>query len=655
MTMHNQETELPMDSNVSGMHKNRDSDIHQNGITNNNDRTPTVESVENKTILQRIFSKNKEEKQSVEMISLRSLFRYARLIDVFYMLLGSAAATAHGTGWILLELIFGNLVNIFTNRVHSLCSLNISAISQEYCPLDFNLTLTNFFTSATRCNFTGSNLTEVGINFEDDVKQQALYIIAVGFGVIVFGYCQIAFWSISCERQTRTIRDVLFRSIVYKEIAYFDKHKTGELNTKLTNDISKIRDGIGDKLGSAVQFISIFIIGCVWGFARAWKLTLVLLSISPLIFISIILLVKVFAAIYLGVVSLAQAIPHIQALFNARCVAYAIWKEIDTSTPGKDHLIGNIHFDNVHFCYPSRPNVQVLNSLSFDIKSGETVALVGSSGSGKSTCIQLLQRFYDPNSGLVLIDGKKVDEYNIRWLRQQIGVVSQEPVLFQMTIRENILFGHESADDEDVYSAAKMANAHEFIMTLPDKYDTQVGERGATLSGGQKQRIAIARALIRNPKILLFDEATSALDNESEQIVQDALNHASKGRTTLIIAHRVSTIRHANKIIVVHNGQVIEEGDHDSLMHAQGAYYGLVEAQNLRTIEEDDEISLELDKSEQTTLVVQNNEQLLDSQRNRSSTVISLTPSIITALYGKKNQDDKEQNETTKNKTTVVY
>ncbi|CAF3666783.1 unnamed protein product [Adineta steineri] len=702
MATHNQETDSPMGGDASDMHENRDSDIHQNGITNNNDRTPTVELVENNTILQRIFSKNKEEKQSVEMISLRSLFRYARPVDVFYMLLGSAAATAHGAGWILLELIFGNLVNIFTNRVHSLCSLNISAISQEYCPPGVNLTLTNFFTSATRCNFTGSNLTEVGTSFESDVKQQALYIVAVGFGVIVLGYCQIVFW----------------------KIAYFDKHKTGELNTKLTNDISKIRDGIGDKLGSAIQFVSTFIIGCIWGFARGWKLTLVLLSISPLICISIILFVKlsnsltilelkayghagvvaeevfssirtvlayngqskeeqryskylndaeksgirngiitgvilgtswfcIFGAIYLGVVCLSQAIPHIQALFNARCVAYAIWKEIDTSTSDKDHLIGNIHFDNVHFCYPSRPNVQVLNNISFDIKSGETVALVGSSGSGKSTCIQLLQRFYDPDSGLVLVDGKKVDEYNIRWLRQQIGVVSQEPVLFQMTIRENILFGHESTDDEDVYSAAKLANAHEFIMALPDKYDTQVGERGATLSGGQKQRIAIARALIRNPKILLFDEATSALDNESEQIVQDALNHASKGRTTLIIAHRVSTIRHANKIIVIHSGQVIEEGDHDSLMHAQGAYYALVEAQNLRTIEEeDDEISLKLGESKYTTLAVQANEQLLDSQRNRSSTVISLTPSIITALYGKKNQDDKEQNKTTNNKTT---
>ncbi|CAF4985049.1 unnamed protein product, partial [Rotaria socialis] len=223
-------------------------------------------------------------------------------------------------------------------------------------------------------------------------------------------------------------------------------------------------------------------------------------------------------------------------------------------------------FSNVHFSYPSRPDVSILNGLSFMAQRGETTALVGSSGCGKSTCVQLLQRFYDPTEGSVELDGTveiddtPVNRYNIGWLRERIGVVSQEPILFQTTIRENIRFGKTNATQEEIEQAAKMANAHDFIKDLPQKYETLVGERGAQLSGGQKQRIAIARALIRNPRILLLDEATSALDRESERIVQDALDRASQGRTTIVIAHRLSTIVNASKIIVLNAGSVVEEG-----------------------------------------------------------------------------------------------
>ncbi|CAF1200942.1 unnamed protein product, partial [Rotaria sordida] len=304
----------------------------------------------------------------------------------------------------------------------------------------------------------------------------------------------------------------------------------------------------------------------------------------------------------------------------------------------KDDLIGDIYFSNVHFSYPSRPDVKILNGISFDVKRGQTIALVGSSGSGKSTCVQLLQRFYDFDSGSIIIDDHQIAEYNVKWLRQHIGVVSQEPVLFQTTIRENILFGKDDATNDEIEKAAKIANAHNFIMALPDKYDTQVGERGATLSGGEKQRIAIARALIRNPKILLLDEATSALDNKSEKIVQDALDRAAEGRTTLVIAHRLSTIRNANKIIVIQNGEVVEEGDHELLMRARGTYFTLVEQQNLRKAEEKEQLTIFEKQESIGSIGVHQTEEIQSSFTREHRSIIASSPlSIINTLYGKVN------------------
>ncbi|CAF4051198.1 unnamed protein product, partial [Rotaria sordida] len=339
------------------------------------------------------------------------------------------------------------------------------------------------------------------------------------------------------------------------------------------------------------------------------------------------------------VFSWKRASPYFQGVIQARTAAHAVWRIIDepfkinsNSEIGltKDDLIGDIQFSNVYFSYPSRTDVPILTNLSFNAQCGQTIALVGSSGSGKSTCIQLLQRFYDTQSGSVLIDGKPVNEYNLKWLRQHIGVVSQEPVLFHTTIRENILFERKSATDEEIHEAAQMANAHNFIMQLPNKYETQVGERGAGLSGGQKQRIAIARAVVRNPKILLLDEATSALDNESEKLVQEALNRAAQGRTTLIIAHRLSTIRNANKIIVMQKGEVIEEGDHDSLMKAKGTYFNLVEQQNLcqaeKEEETEEELELELKQSELTKMYLDTQANSNScAERRRKSSIISLS------------------------------
>ncbi|CAI8594391.1 unnamed protein product [Vicia faba] len=258
-----------------------------------------------------------------------------------------------------------------------------------------------------------------------------------------------------------------------------------------------------------------------------------------------------------------------------------------------EKVSGEVEFKHVEFVYPSRPESVILNDFCLKVPSGKTVALVGGSGSGKSTVISLLQRFYDPIGGEILFDGVAIHKLQLKWLRSQMGLVSQEPALFATSIKENILFGREDATYEDVVDAAKASNAHNFISLLPQGYDTQVGERGVQMSGGQKQRIAIARAIIKMPKILLLDEATSALDSESERVVQQALDKASVGRTTIIIAHRLSTIQNADIIAVVQNGMIMETGSHESLMENENSQYtSLVRLQQTRNDQSNDTSSI---------------------------------------------------------------
>ncbi|CAB4016568.1 multidrug resistance 1-like [Paramuricea clavata] len=242
---------------------------------------------------------------------------------------------------------------------------------------------------------------------------------------------------------------------------------------------------------------------------------------------------------------------------------------------------GFVEFKDVTFRYPFRQDVKVLRGFNLTVEQGKTVALVGSSGCGKSTAVSLIQRLYDVEMGSVLVDGNDVKSLNVSWLRRQIGIVSQEPVLFNCSIRDNIAYGDISREisQEEIENAAKAANIHDFINTLPKGYGSMVGDKGTLISGGQKQRIAIARALIRHPKILLLDEATSALDTESEKVVQEALDRACVGRTTLIIAHRLSTVQKADVIAVIKSGHVVEKGTHQKLLEMKGVYYYLQQAQ----------------------------------------------------------------------------
>uniref|UniRef100_A0A8D2NIA4 Bile salt export pump n=1 Tax=Zonotrichia albicollis TaxID=44394 RepID=A0A8D2NIA4_ZONAL len=533
-------------------------------------------------------------------------------------------------------------------------------------------------------NKTCVNNTIVLLDIEQEMTKFAGYYAGIGCAILVLGYLQICFWVMSAARQIQKIRKAYFRKVMRMDIGWFDCTSVGELNTRISDDVNKINEAIADQVAIFIQRITTFVGGFLLGFVSGWKLTLVIIAVSPLlgvgaavakltgrelkayakagavadevlssirtvaafggekkeverydknlvfaqhwgirkgmimglfsgymwciIFLSYALafwygsklvleeeeyspgtLLQVFFGVLIGALNLGQASPCLEAFATGRGAATNIFETIDKkptidcmSEDGYklDKVRGEIEFHNVTFNYPSRPDIKTLDNLSMVIKAGETTAFVGSSGAGKSTTIQLIQRFYDPTDGMITLDGHDIRSLNIQWLRSQIGVVEQEPVLFATTIAENIRYGRDEATMEDIIQAAKQANAYNFIMDLPQKFDTHVGEGGSQMSGGQKQRIAIARALVRNPKILLLDMATSALDNESEAIVQEALHKARLGRTAISIAHRLSAIKAADVIIGFEHGRAVERGTHEELLQRKGVYFMLVTLQS---------------------------------------------------------------------------
>uniref|UniRef100_A0A7M4EZZ8 ABC-type xenobiotic transporter n=1 Tax=Crocodylus porosus TaxID=8502 RepID=A0A7M4EZZ8_CROPO len=587
------------------------------------------------------------------MVSPLTMFRYSDWLDKLLMGLGTVMAILHGISLPLMMIVFGDMTDSFINPGTELDPGNYSSYK----------------------------------NLEEDMAKHAYYYSGLGAGVLLAAYMQVAFWTVAAGRQIKKIRQQFFHAIMRQEIGWFDVNDVGELNTRLIDDVSKINEGIGDKIAMLFQAEAMFLTGFIVGFLKGWKLTLVILAVSPVMALSAAIWAKilsaftdkeltayakagavaeevlgairtviafggqkkeieryhknledakrigikksitasismgiaflliyasyalafwygttlilsedytignvltVFFAILLGAFGIGQTAPSIEAFATARGAAYAIFKIIDNepeinsfSEAGyrPDNIRGNLEFHNVYFNYPSRPDVKVLKGLNLKVNCGQTVALVGSSGCGKSTTVQLIQRFYDPEEGKITLDGQDIKTLNTRYLREIIGVVNQEPALFATTIAENIRYGRENVTMEEIEKAVKEANAYDFIMKLPDKFETVVGERGAQLSGGQKQRIAIARALVRNPKILLLDEATSALDTESESVVQAALDMARKGRTTVIVAHRLSTVRNADVIAAFEDGVITEQGTHNELMKRNGVYYKLLNMQ----------------------------------------------------------------------------
>ncbi|CAF3358882.1 unnamed protein product, partial [Rotaria socialis] len=360
-------------------------------------------------------------------------------------------------------------------------------------------------------------------------------------------------FAVAGSKLTQRVRSKAFTCLLRQEVAYFDEpeNSSGALCARLSSDAMALQEMSGTRLSIIVETFSMLAFGISLGFYFSWHLTLIVCVVLPIIIAGCVL------DIYLQM-----------KVSDATGLALQCASSVD--------FRGEIEFDQVKFIYPSRPKTSILNNLQLTIKSGQRVALVGPSGCGKSTIAQLIERFYDVTRGQLHLDGIDIRQLNIKWIRSRLGLVSQEPVLFGMTIAKNIAYGKENISMEEIMDAANKANIHSFIQQLPEGYETNVGRKGSQMSGGEKQRIAIARILVRRPKVLILDEATSAMDSYNEQVVQEALERAQDedpSRTSVIIAHRLSTIRSCDVICVIGKGRVMESGTHAELIQQRGVYY----------------------------------------------------------------------------------
>nr|GMC96482.1 ABC transporter B family member 19-like [Ipomoea batatas] len=481
----------------------------------------------------------------------------------------------------------------------------------------------------------GKALNAFGANIHDtdamvhSLKQIVPYVWYMAFATFPAGVLEIGCWMYASQRQVSRLRLEFLTAVLRQDIGTFDTDLTsGKIILGISNHMSVIQDTIGVKLGHFLSCFATFFSGVFIAFISCWEVSLLALLVVPIIMLTGATYTKkmnsisVIKTTYLSEATamVEQTISQIKTVFAfvgeklaVRSFTECIERQLKISK--KEALIkgfGTGMFQAITFCswalivwvgavvvtakrasggdviaavmsilFGAMPEKMVLQGFSLSIPAGKVVALVGSSGCGKSTIISLAMRFYDPVKGEILLDNQNIKDLDLRFLRRNIGVVSQEPSLFSGNIMDNIKVGNMDADDQQIERAAIMANAHSFISQLPDQYLTEVGQRGFQLSGGQKQRIAIARAILKNPPILLLDEATSALDTESEKLVQDALEAAMEGRTVILIAHRVSTVVNADMIVVVEDGKVTETGKHHELIAKSTFYNGLFTMQDI--------------------------------------------------------------------------
>ncbi|KAF9592897.1 hypothetical protein IFM89_018613 [Coptis chinensis] len=604
------------------------------------------------------------EKMSAETVPYYKLFSFADSKDLVLMVIGTIASVANGASMPIMTFLVGDLINAFGQNANNKNTLPV-------------------------------------------VSRVALRFVYLAVGAGVASVFQVACWMVTGERQASRIRSLYLKTILRQDVAFFDKEtNTGEVVGRMSGDIVRIQDAMGEKVGKFIQLFSTFIGGFIVAFVRGWLLTLIMLSSIPVLvisgaFVTIFVskmasrgqaaysqaaitveqtigsirtvasfsgekhaitqyekslqkayksgvheglasglglgasmliffcsyalavwfggrmiiekdytggdIINIIDAVLIGSFSLGQASPCLSAFAAGQAAAFKMFETIkrkpeidsyDTKGLVLDDIHGDIELKDICFSYPARPDEQIFNGFSLSLPSGTTSALVGESGSGKSTVISLIERFYDPQAGEVLLDGINLKEFQLRWIRQKIGLVSQEPVLFASSIKDNIAYGKDGATLEDIKAAAELANAAKFIDKLPQGLDTLVGEHGTHLSGGQKQRVAIARAILKDPRILLLDEATSALDAESEHIVQEALDRVMVNRTTVVVAHRLSTIRNADMIAVVHRGKIVEKGSHSELLKdPDGAYSQLIRLQEVNRRSENKAESTEFGRS----------------------------------------------------------
>ncbi|XP_077534153.1 ATP-dependent translocase ABCB1-like isoform X2 [Haemaphysalis longicornis] len=621
--------------------------------------------------------KNNDRWLRPKKVSYWKLFRYATVQDGLLLFLGTFFAVLHGAGWPLLAVVFGHMTNAFIHQQQA----------GFYEGDDANATLppAESFGDALRRSGAMSMFDPITVlQYNDIMNKFALTYVIIAAVVFVSSFIHVWCWTRACDRQLYRLRQELFYSLLRQDAAWFDRHRVTEVASRMNEDMERLREGMGDKMGLFIHYLSTFVTGFATGFIESWELTLVIMSVTPLLAFSSAFLGNmvsqsaakeqekyvqaggvalevlskirtvaafcaqygelqrymtaleagktaarrkyiamafgfgltfvvlygayalafwyssvlvgaskldpgrafiVFFAVMVGSFSLGNALPQLNSIAVAQTVAGRAFDVIDRR-PDIDsyselgvqlkEFTADLSFKDVSFFYPKCPSYSVLHNVNLEAPEGKVVAVCGASGSGKSTLLNLVVRFYDPCMGEITLDGVNLRSLSVRWLRSTVSLVSERSTLFNYSIAENIQFGQEGSTTAEVVEAAQLVGMHDFITGLPKGYETEVGEQGCQLSEGQRQRLAIARAVIKGPRVLLLDNATGALDAASELQLLRCLAKGRPRRATIVVTQRLSTLKEADEVYVMDQGRIVERGKHDELVAKKGCYYQLV-------------------------------------------------------------------------------